>query len=593
MNKKELSKEIIDKYNERANFFIQRHATSAKDKTIAVEVRDLEIDFGETLALKKINATFHKGQLITLLGPSGCGKTTTLNAIAGLISPTSGNILFRGKDVTKLPPQKRRLGLVFQNYALYPHMSVYKNIAFPLRNDLEWKEKHIYKNKYNANEVNYTILESNGAPKIEIDSLRKSFSDIKIVKQEIELFYNNSYVELMGEFNLLKSKISLSKPQMNSKIGILSKNTLEKISSLKESKKNNEISIEEYNNENTNIKNEFRTNKALIIEEYKAHISELKDKFLAEKAKNKSEKINEKLKEIKKESKALPKMLEKIFEINLQELISQYSLSKDNLNDEQLATIMHHQDQIKSLNDIVNDEVMEISKRVDITKNLAKLPPNLSGGQQQRVAIARALVRKPKIILMDEPLSNLDAKLRINTRNWIRQIQQELKLTTIFVTHDQEEAMSISDTIICMSEGEIQQIGSPTELYLNPKNEFVARFLGMPEMNIIKSTITKNVIKLDNWEFKTKNENVVDGEIVKVGFRAEHLEESKKGNEAKIKFIEYLGKEILAIVEFVKFPGINIKVFLKEKNEYQIGQSVFLNIKDSLVYFFDEKGERI
>lgn len=593
MNKKELSKEIIDKYNERANFFIQRHATSAKDKTIAVEVRDLEIDFGETLALKKINATFHKGQLITLLGPSGCGKTTTLNAIAGLISPTSGNILFRGKDVTKLPPQKRRLGLVFQNYALYPHMSVYKNIAFPLRNDLEWKEKHIYKNKYNANEVNYTILESNGAPKIEIDSLRKSFSDIKIVKQEIELFYNNSYVELMGEFNLLKSKISLSKPQMNSKIGILSKNTLEKISSLKENKKNNEISIEEYNNENTNIKNEFRTNKALIIEEYKAHISELKDKFLAEKAKNKSEKINEKLKEIKKESKALPKMLEKIFEINLQELISQYSLSKDNLNDEQLATIMHHQDQIKSLNDIVNDEVMEISKRVDITKNLAKLPPNLSGGQQQRVAIARALVRKPKIILMDEPLSNLDAKLRINTRNWIRQIQQELKLTTIFVTHDQEEAMSISDTIICMSEGEIQQIGSPTELYLNPKNEFVARFLGMPEMNIIKSTITKNVIKLDNWEFKTKNENVVDGEIVKVGFRAEHLEESKKGNEAKIKFIEYLGKEILAIVEFVKFPGINIKVFLKEKNEYQIGQSVFLNIKDSLVYFFDEKGERI
>lgn len=593
MNKKELSQEIIDKYNERANFFIQRHATSAKDKTIAVEVRDLEIDFGETLALKKINATFHKGQLITLLGPSGCGKTTTLNAIAGLISPTSGNILFRGKDVTKLPPQKRRLGLVFQNYALYPHMSVYKNIAFPLRNDLEWKEKHIYKNKYNANEVNYTILESNGAPKIEIDSLRKSFSDIKIVKQEIELFYNNSYVELMGEFNLLKSKISLSKPQMNSKIGILSKNTLEEISSLKESKKNNEISIEEYKNKNTNIKNEFRTNKALIIEEYKAHITELKDKFFAEKAKIKSEKINEKLKEIKKESKALPKMLEQIFEINLQELISQYSLSRDNLNDDQLSTITHHQDQIKSLNDIVNDEVMEISKRVDITKNLAKLPPNLSGGQQQRVAIARALVRKPKIILMDEPLSNLDAKLRINTRNWIRQIQQELKLTTIFVTHDQEEAMSISDTIICMSEGEIQQIGSPTELYLNPKNEFVARFLGMPEMNIIKSTISKNVIKLDNWEFKTKNENIVDGEIVKVGFRAEHLEESKKGNEAKIKFIEYLGKEILAIVEFVKFPGIDIKVFLKEKNEYQIGQSVFLNIKDSLVYFFNEKGERI
>lgn len=134
---------------------------------------------------------------------------------------------------------------------------------------------------------------------------------------------------------------------------------------------------------------------------------------------------------------------------------------------------------------------MEVAKRVEITKILQKKPTRLSGGQQQRVSIARAIVKKPDILLMDEPLSNLDAKLRISTRQWIRQIQQSLKITTVFVTHDQEEAMSISDIVICMDFGKVKQIGSPIELYNKPNNLFVAKFLGMPEMGLFPATFEK------------------------------------------------------------------------------------------------------
>lgn len=580
---------VID---ERIDFYLQRAANTSKDKLHAVEIRDLEIDFGETLALKKINAQFPKGQLITLLGPSGCGKTTTLNAIAGLITPTSGSILFRGKEVTKLPPQKRRLGLVFQNYALYPHMTVYKNIAFPLKNDIEWKEKQIFKNNLHNNEINYIILKANGAPEAEIEHLRTFFNNIKVVKQEAELHYNNLYVDLMGNYNLLKSKKELLKPQLDSKIGSLSKKTIKTIKNLKSQIRSGEISQEEYQEQLMNAKEYFNNSKSDLKMEYATQKEHLKNLIAEEKEILLENQVRNVLQSFKVEVKTLPKKMKELFQYQLDNLIEQFSLDRTNLTEQQLQEVINHENQIKSLADIINDEVIDIANRVEITKNLAKLPPNLSGGQQQRVAIARALVRKPKIILMDEPLSNLDAKLRINTRNWIRKIQQELKLTTIFVTHDQEEAMSISDTIICMSEGEIQQIGSPTDLYLNPKNEFVARFLGMPEMNIIQTQVKNNYVRVDKWEFELPNTSADDVEV-KVGFRAEHLQETKTGNSAKIKFIEFLGKEILAIVEFDAYPEKEIKVFLKEKSSYAVGDKVTLSIPKNLVYFFSLDGRRL
>ena len=210
---------------------------------------------------------------IGLLGPSGCGKSTTLNLISGLIKPTSGKIWFGETDVTNLPPENRGVGLVFQNYALYPHLTVRQNITFPLEN--------------------------------------------------------------------LKGSAKLSKQ-------------------------------------------------------------------------------------------------------------------------------------------VMEDKAFEAAKLVQIDHLMDRKPSELSGGQQQRVAIARALVKVPRVLLLDEPLSNLDARLRLQTREEIRRIQQETGVTTIFVTHDQEEAMSISDMIVVMKDGYVQQIGKPQEVYDDPINLFVAKFLGTP-----------------------------------------------------------------------------------------------------------------
>lgn len=222
------------------------------------------------------------GKLVGLLGPSGCGKSTTLNMISGLLAPTSGRIYFGDEDVTDLPPQYRGIGLVFQNYALYPHLTVRKNIMFPLEN-------------------------------------------------------------LRGE------------------------------------KRPSRREMEEM--------------------------------------------------------------------------------------------------------------VYEAACLVQIEDYMDRKPSELSGGQQQRVAIARALVKRPGVLLLDEPLSNLDARLRLQTREEIRRIQQETGITTVFVTHDQEEAMSITDIIVVMNAGVIQQIGKPQDVYDDPDNLFVAKFLGTPAINLFSGEV--------------------------------------------------------------------------------------------------------
>ena len=236
----------------------------------------------EVIAVNHFNFEIPDGKLIGLLGPSGCGKSTALNLLCGLLEPTEGKIYFGDDDVTKLPAENRGVGFVFQNYALYPHLTVMQNITFPLEN--------------------------------------------------------------------LRGKDKLTKEQMREK-------------------------------------------------------------------------------------------------------------------------------------------AMNVAKLVQIDGLMDRKPNQLSGGQQQRVAIARALVKMPRVLLMDEPLSNLDARLRLQTREEISRIQKETGITTIFVTHDQEEAMSISDMIVVMKDGVIQQIGEPQKVYDEPKNLFVAKFLGTPPINVFNGEI--------------------------------------------------------------------------------------------------------
>lgn len=337
----------------------------------------------ENYTLENINLEIKSGTFCIFLGPSGCGKTTLLRMIAGLNSITKGDLLFNSKRYNNLLPNERNIAMVFQSYALYPHMNVYNNIAFGLK-----------------------------------------------------------------------------------------------------------------------IANERK--------------------------------------------------------------------------------------------DIIDRTVKDVAKILKIDKYLYRKPRDLSGGQRQRVAIGRAIARKPLVFLMDEPLSNLDAKLRVQTRQWIKKIQSEIGITTVFVTHDQEEAMSISDVIVCMSTGKIQQIGSPLELYNYPKNEFVAKFLGVPEMSIFTADLTD--IKFSFLvDILAKRSIVYKQNKIRVGIRAEDLIETQQDKymfKATIDSVEYLGKEILAKVVVDNVETFNI--FLKNKENYKKNEEIFFNFSSSKLHLFDiETRERL
>ena len=290
----------------------------------------------EVIAVNDFNLEIPDGKLVGLLGPSGCGKSTTLYMISGLQSPTRGKIFFGDDDVTELTPENRGIGLVFQNYALYPHMTVQQNILFPLQN--------------------------------------------------------------------LKGENKLSKEEM-----------------------------------------------------------------------------------------------------------------------------------LKRAN--------EFARLVQIEEYMNRKPAELSGGQQQRVAIARALVKMPHILLLDEPLSNLDARLRLQTREEIRRIQRDTQITTIFVTHDQEEAMSISDYIVVMKLGVIMQTGKPQWIYDDPANLFVAKFLGTPPINLFSGNVKDGKLYIGE-EMVLETPGVEDQEVY-VGIRPEGFVVSKTGKlTCSVTGIDVMGRDI-------------------------------------------------
>ncbi len=320
-----------------------------------VRIDNVTKKFGHTTAVSNFSAELQDGHLICLLGPSGCGKSTLLNMLCGIIPVTEGQIFFDDKDVTKLPPDQRNIGMVFQNYALYPHMTVAENIAFPL----------------------------------EVQKVKK--------------------------------------------------------------------------------------------EERKARVE-------------------------------------------------------------------------------------EIAKLVHVDNLLKRYPSELSGGQQQRVAIARAMVKKPQLLLMDEPLSNLDARLRLEMREEIRRIQKETGVTTVFVTHDQEEAMSISDSILLMKDGLLIQSGLCQELYVNPNSLFVAEFLGNPPANKI----------------------VEDDKITAIRPEAFILDDN--GTEAEIQFISEMGKDQIVTMTYL---GNTIRAILNlDDMNVGSGSKIKVGLKKKGVFTFDKEGHR-
>ncbi|WP_051619014.1 ABC transporter ATP-binding protein [[Mycoplasma] collis] len=564
----ENNKKIIKKIKESADerFKIRKSIN-------AIEIKDLVVDFGETIAINNVNFEVQKGELVTLLGPSGCGKTTILNSIAGLITPTSGQIIFEGIDVTKASPQERKIGVVFQNYALYPHLNCYDNIAFPLTNDKNWKISVQEKSLTSFHKAKALVYKKNGASEQEINEYNNALYNYLDVYKQLEIEINNitsNLYRLLSYLEKLKEMIPLHKQaSIDKEIEKVTK-TLKNSTSVEEKSKIKAI----YKENIIKIKNKFKKQKEFI-----------KDQIKVEKNRIKNSKELEELKQKKKDLKILHKFTKKEYFDYDKNLKNKYSLNLDKLDQEELKKYNELMLNNKSVSKSIEERVLEVASKVEITKQLAKKPTQLSGGQQQRVAIARGIAREPKIILLDEPLSNLDAKLRVQTRAWIKKFQKTLDLTTIFVTHDQEEAMSISDKIICMSNGLIQQIGSPSDLYNKPKNEFVAKFLGVPEMSIFEASVENNEIKANNIIIKKLNKDIKLDKI-HFGISAEHIIEDDNGElEGQILNVEFLGKEIFAKIEVENIGVFN--AFLRKKDFYNENETIRFKLLENKIHFFD------
>ena len=341
----------------------------------------------DVIAVNDFTFEIPDGVLLGLLGPSGCGKSTTLNLLSGLQKPTSGRIFFGDDDVTDLPAENRGVGLVFQNYALYPHLTVRQNITFPLEN---------------------------------------------------------------------------------------------------------------------------RT-------------------------------------------------------------------GKDKLTRQQMA-----------------DMALEAAKLVQIEELMDRKPKELSGGQQQRVALARAMATGPKILLLDEPLSNLDARLRLQTREEIRRIQKATGITTVFVTHDQEEAMSISDLIVVMKDGVVQQIGKPQAVYDSPVNLFVAKFLGTPPINVFDGEVKDGHLYIG--EEAVLAVPGVANQSVTAAIRPEGFTLSETGAlSCDLSRVEVMGRDISVVSTHPKSQNVTIRSIISAENAVNTAsQKVRFDLKPNKVFLFQkESGARI
>jgi multiple sugar transport system ATP-binding protein len=241
----------------------------------------------------------------------------------------------------------------------------------------------------------------------------------------------------------------------------------------------------------------------------------------------------------------------------------------------------------------VNDRVQKAADILGLKPYLARYPRQLSGGQRQRVAMGRAIVRDPQVFLFDEPLSNLDAKLRVQMRTEIKELHQRLKTTTIFVTHDQIEAMTMADRIVVMHDGLIEQIGTPLELYDSPRNLFVAGFIGSPAMNFLKGAAKGDgSIEVGGTRLPVAGRHAVaDGQPVVYGIRPEHLELANDGFPAKIAVIEPTGSETMVVV---RMGETEVVALFRERHQFAPGQTVHLRPRVEQVHLFDsESGQRV
>ncbi|WP_051508502.1 sn-glycerol-3-phosphate ABC transporter ATP-binding protein UgpC [Mesorhizobium sp. LNHC232B00] len=241
---------------------------------------------------------------------------------------------------------------------------------------------------------------------------------------------------------------------------------------------------------------------------------------------------------------------------------------------------------------VVAERVKRAADILDLNPYLKRYPRQLSGGQRQRVAMGRAIVRNPQVFLFDEPLSNLDAKLRVQMRTEIKELHQRLKTTTIYVTHDQIEAMTMADKIVVMRDGRIEQVGAPLELFDRPANLFVAGFIGSPSMNLLNGVVRKGGVDIAGALFPIAPNNAVqDGRAVVYGVRPEHLEIHPDGVPATISVVEPTGSETLV---FLRFGDGEMVALFRERHDFKPGDTLKLRPRLDHIHLFDaETGKRL
>ena len=618
---------------------------------------DARKNIRDTIAVKDLNFNVDDGTLVGLLGPSGCGKSTTLYMISGLQTPTSGEVWFGDQEVTNLSPEKRGIGLVFQNYALYPHMTIYKNIEFPLTNlqveiplvtffdftlnyEYEMKKrdvldgilksadslcKRIGLNKkqfainssLEENKLRLVVLLKNVAPaskNLFVDNFPKII-DAKLTNveenQTSEALFDSTVratVNKVGEKETidltfksrLGKKFDLSqmddtikaireaiRPIGNPGEIVISRgkrgfDLVARVKSLLHSRLQecynailNSAEMENAHYFVSNVVN--KENEKLVRNYFKQHhlkITDLKLYFDKEHTK-----IYFKLHRTSTE--AAKQVMD--------ELAAQLDLSDIVLDTAQ--AIAHRKLTKEERRDIVYDT----AKLVQVDEYLQRKPNQLSGGQQQRVAIARALVKHPRVLLLDEPLSNLDARLRLQTREEIRRIQQETGITSVFVTHDQEEAMSISDKIVVMKLGEMQQMGAPQDVYNSPANLFVAQFLGTPPINVFKGAVRDGKIYVgDDCVGEAKG---IKDQAVSVAIRPEGFvlagEKDKDVLHAECEMIQVMGRDISIVAKNPNCTKPTFKAIISADDKVSAGKVAF-KVKPHKIFIFDaETEERI